>query len=197
MGLREVARVLGRGLGLGDSGAGHDGGTVQRSSAGGRDRSMAGRDILETVAFSRLSSKSHRFKGLTDHQALWVCFHVRWLVDRAHAWRSLPQPPRHSSTPGPVAQLGERFHGMEEVVGSTPIRSTFTPPPALLAAVVFAGGWQSRFATMAQRCVSFVARRLPASQVGCALAIRREMTGRRRVCRSWSSQHVRARAGSD
>lgn len=25
---------------------------------------------------------------------------------------------------GPVAQLGERFHGMEEVVGSSPIRST-------------------------------------------------------------------------
>jgi hypothetical protein len=25
---------------------------------------------------------------------------------------------------GPVAQLEERFHGMEEVVGSSPIRST-------------------------------------------------------------------------
>ena len=25
---------------------------------------------------------------------------------------------------GPLAQLGERLHGMEEVVGSSPIRST-------------------------------------------------------------------------
>ena len=25
---------------------------------------------------------------------------------------------------GPVAQLGARFHGMEEVIGSNPIRST-------------------------------------------------------------------------
>ena len=29
-----------------------------------------------------------------------------------------------SSTSGPVAQLGARFHGMEEVVGSIPTRST-------------------------------------------------------------------------
>ena len=28
------------------------------------------------------------------------------------------------STSGPVAQLGARFHGMEEVVGSIPTRST-------------------------------------------------------------------------
>jgi hypothetical protein len=28
---------------------------------------------------------------------------------------------------GPVAQLGARFHGMEEVIGSIPIRSTKTP----------------------------------------------------------------------
>gem|GEM_PF-3381897 len=27
-------------------------------------------------------------------------------------------------TSGPVAQLGARFHGMEEVIGSIPIRST-------------------------------------------------------------------------
>ncbi len=31
-------------------------------------------------------------------------------------------PPR-----GPVAQLGARFHGMEEVIGSIPIRSTKQP----------------------------------------------------------------------
>ena len=29
-----------------------------------------------------------------------------------------------SLTRGPVAQLGARFHGMEEVIGSIPIRST-------------------------------------------------------------------------
>ena len=29
-----------------------------------------------------------------------------------------------SNTCGPVAQLGARFHGMEEVVGSNPTRST-------------------------------------------------------------------------
>jgi hypothetical protein len=28
------------------------------------------------------------------------------------------------SPSGPVAQLGARFHGMEEVIGSIPIRST-------------------------------------------------------------------------
>ena len=28
---------------------------------------------------------------------------------------------------GPVAQLGARFHGMEEVIGSIPIRSTNQP----------------------------------------------------------------------
>jgi hypothetical protein len=32
-----------------------------------------------------------------------------------------------SSLCGPVAQLGARFHGMEEVIGSIPIRSTKYP----------------------------------------------------------------------
>jgi hypothetical protein len=31
---------------------------------------------------------------------------------------------RVASPRGPVAQLGARFHGMEEVIGSIPIRST-------------------------------------------------------------------------
>ena len=31
---------------------------------------------------------------------------------------------RQSNQDGPVAQLGARFHGMEEVIGSNPIRST-------------------------------------------------------------------------
>jgi hypothetical protein len=33
-------------------------------------------------------------------------------------------PPYSDSSCGPVAQLGARFHGMEEVVGSIPTRST-------------------------------------------------------------------------
>jgi hypothetical protein len=33
-----------------------------------------------------------------------------------------------SSLCGPVAQLGARFHGMEEVIGSIPIRSTTLTP---------------------------------------------------------------------
>ena len=32
-----------------------------------------------------------------------------------------------SPTSGPVAQLGARFHGMEEVAGSIPARSTNPP----------------------------------------------------------------------
>ena len=34
-------------------------------------------------------------------------------------------------TSGPVAQLGARFHGMEEVVGSIPTRSTILNPPRI------------------------------------------------------------------
>ena len=34
----------------------------------------------------------------------------------------------HSLPCGPVAQLGARFHGMEEVDGSNPSRSTKTKP---------------------------------------------------------------------
>jgi hypothetical protein len=33
---------------------------------------------------------------------------------------------------GPVAQLGARFHGMEEVIGSIPIRSTTTPSTSMI-----------------------------------------------------------------
>ena len=33
----------------------------------------------------------------------------------------------YSMCSGPVAQLGARFHGMEEVIGSIPIRSTKLP----------------------------------------------------------------------
>jgi hypothetical protein len=34
---------------------------------------------------------------------------------------------KFSPSRGPVAQLGARFHGMEEVVGSIPTRSTSKP----------------------------------------------------------------------
>ena len=51
---------------------------------------------------------------------------------------------------GPVAQLGARFHGMEEVIGSIPIRSTnhfnhlAEPPPTV---------WQ-QFGSKFQNCLS-------------------------------------------
>ena len=41
-------------------------------------------------------------------------------VQSARMERVLPES-------GPVAQLGARFHGMEEVIGSIPIRSTNNP----------------------------------------------------------------------
>ena len=42
------------------------------------------------------------------------------------------QPVVVSPNSGPVAQLGARFHGMEEVVGSIPTRSTiFTVMPSV------------------------------------------------------------------
>ena len=46
-------------------------------------------------------------------------------------WFDLPARIRENrkvlSMSGPVAQLGARFHGMEEVIGSIPIRSTKQP----------------------------------------------------------------------
>src|SRR6202162_454397 len=42
----------------------------------------------------------------------------------------LPSTPiSRASNSGPVAQLGARFHGMEEVVGSIPTRSTKSLTP--------------------------------------------------------------------
>ena len=49
------------------------------------------------------------------------------------SWERAPAKPGRSSVldlfgcSGPVAQLGARFHGMEEVVGSIPTRSTNFP----------------------------------------------------------------------
>ena len=40
------------------------------------------------------------------------------------------------TTPGPVAQLGERLHGMEEVRGSNPLRSTIYTLRVSLRSVV-------------------------------------------------------------
>lgn len=40
---------------------------------------------------------------------------------------------------GALAQLGERFHGMEEVIGSIPLGSTITVPAASAPATPFAG----------------------------------------------------------
>ena len=39
-------------------------------------------------------------------------------------WRGPPGDNSKVPSSGPVAQLGARFHGMEEVIGSIPIRST-------------------------------------------------------------------------
>src|SRR5664280_1803290 len=47
---------------------------------------------------------------------------VALIVSRAES--SLPENRAMPSKSGPVAQLGARFHGMEEVVGSIPTRST-------------------------------------------------------------------------
>ena len=40
------------------------------------------------------------------------------------AWLTCSPYLLHNGASGPVAQLGARFHGMEEVIGSIPIRST-------------------------------------------------------------------------
>ena len=76
---------------------------------------------------------------------------------------------------GPVAQLGARFHGMEEVIGSIPIRSTKQPltnqiaigssrPPSMGGLVSFGQtlGWP----TVAHNDVSSLCRlfRLAATQ---------------------------------
>jgi hypothetical protein len=48
---------------------------------------------------------------------------------------------------GPVAQLGARFHGMEEVIGSIPIRSTIESTayslPFFQLGVIWCQNWNS------------------------------------------------------
>ena len=64
---------------------------------------------------------------------------------------------RHNRESGPVAQLGARFHGMEEVIGSIPIRSTnyfnnlAEPPPRAWQQI----GSKSQFA-ICRRSASFL-----------------------------------------
>ena len=52
---------------------------------------------------------------------------ARW-IERRESLTNLPRAARieklSPTQSGPVAQLGARFHGMEEVIGSIPIRST-------------------------------------------------------------------------
>jgi hypothetical protein len=43
---------------------------------------------------------------------------------RVSGWIDYPALRPENTCSGPVAQLGARFHGMEEVIGSIPIRST-------------------------------------------------------------------------
>ena len=52
---------------------------------------------------------------------------------------------RQSSVPisGPVAQLGARFHGMEEVVGSIPTRSTIIQRVSVCARTTDIPGYQA------------------------------------------------------
>jgi hypothetical protein len=48
-------------------------------------------------------------------------------LTRMSGWEKIQEAlnsQRHPFASGPVAQLGARFHGMEEVVGSIPTRST-------------------------------------------------------------------------
>ncbi len=45
-------------------------------------------------------------------------------IGGTHATQSIITSASNSFQSGPVAQLGARFHGMEEVVGSIPTRST-------------------------------------------------------------------------
>jgi hypothetical protein len=60
-----------------------------------------------------------------------------------------------SSLCGPVAQLGARFHGMEEVIGSIPIRSTKSnqqlSEAAEKSALCFPLGWRKRLGVEIRR----------------------------------------------
>src|SRR5271165_4480323 len=51
-------------------------------------------------------------------------------LTKVSGWEKINLCPAFAGHPaecGPVAQLGARFHGMEEVVGSIPTRSTKSP----------------------------------------------------------------------
>src|ERR1700693_2596551 len=74
----------------------------------GRNCAAGGRVLAHSIFFRHREIPDKFPRTLTD--ALWSA-----RIDRV-----LPES-------GPVAQLGARFHGMEEVIGSIPIRSTNNP----------------------------------------------------------------------
>src|ERR1700734_4018465 len=76
-----------------------------RTSKRGRNCAAGGRVLAHSIFFRHRELPDKFPSTLTD--ALWSA-----RIDRV-----LPES-------GPVAQLGARFHGMEEVIGSIPIRST-------------------------------------------------------------------------
>ena len=80
--------------------------TFERATLkGGRNCAAGGRVLAHSIVFRHRKIPEKFPPTLTD--ALWSA-----RIDRV-----LPKS-------GPVAQLGARFHGMEEVIGSIPIRST-------------------------------------------------------------------------
>jgi hypothetical protein len=58
----------------------------------------------------------------------WLSFGSEAVIDESGLSRDNKRVA--TATRGPVAQLGARFHGMEEVIGSIPIRSTNLARPA-------------------------------------------------------------------
>src|SRR5438309_3381142 len=79
---------------------------------------------------------------------------------------------RYDEAPGAIAQLGERRHGMAEVVGSSPTSSTEAPmrsqlppgsrAPALLQTI----GWWSRPTAYLERCRARYGRRFTVRLIG-------------------------------
>src|SRR5271154_7079270 len=79
-----------------------------RRSKGVRNCAAGGRVLAHSISF--------RHRSICDKFPLTLTN----IVGSARIDEVLPMS-------GPVAQLGARFHGMEEVIGSIPIRSTNNP----------------------------------------------------------------------
>jgi len=95
--------------------------------------------------------REERFVDRRIHVDWWVRDRFRDGVGRVRPrWLDLPMETgilpalrvtaRDVLSAGAVAQLGERLHGMQEVVGSIPISSTFPPKPARVHAGRFTFG---------------------------------------------------------